>query len=159
MPDPGELAKRLEQAVLAAPAPAQAGGAPSAAPVARTVDWPGLIAQVEAAGQMRVGQVMHDWVRVVSLEPAELRYSLVAGYPGDPSGELRDALFKATGERWLVEQVALEGASSLREKAEAMAEQKDAVLRRDPLVEAAMAAFPGAEFIEDQAAQRKRNRA
>jgi DNA polymerase-3 subunit gamma/tau len=159
MPDPGELAKRLEQAVLSAPAPMQAGAAPGAAPVARTIDWPGLIAQVEAAGQMRVGQVMHDWVRVVSLEPGELRFSLMPGYPGDPSAELRDALFKATGERWLVEQVALEGASSLREKAAVLAEQKDAAIRRDPLVEAAMAAFPGAEFVEEQGTQRRHGRA
>ena len=68
--------------------------------------------------------------------------------------EVKDALLlKATGERWQVTLVTSEGAPSLRELTEARQQVEAEALRRDPLVEAAFAAFPGAEFItEDEVA-------
>ena len=39
---------------------------------------------------------------MISLEAGELIYTLVPGYPGDATAELRDALLRATGERWQV---------------------------------------------------------
>ena len=149
MPDPGTLAKKLEE-LAARPAPAvgaEAGAAPaaSAAP-----PWEALVEAVDRAGQLRVGQIMRDWVRVVALGHGELSYSLAPGYPGDPSPEIRDGLLKATGERWQVALSPSEGAPSLRELTEAIQQAEAAALRRDPLVEAAFAAFPGAEIIKEE---------
>ncbi len=42
-----------------------------------------------------------------------------------------------------------DGAPTLREAAEALKAEDDARLRRTPLVEAAFAAFPGAELVEE----------
>ena len=160
MPDPGELVKRLEAAAAAAPMAASAGTSSSAPAAPAALAWTDVVAQVEASGQLRVSQIMQDWVRVVSLTPGELHYALAPGFAGDPAPDLRDALLKATGERWTVERGAGEGAPALRELADAAAAAKDAAMRRDPLVEAALAAFPGARFVEDEPEGRDwRNRA
>ncbi len=147
MPDPGQLAKQLEE-LASRPAPAAGlGGAASEAPQARAApQWQALVEAVERGGQLRVGQIMRDWVRVASLSTGELLFTLAPGYSGDPSAELRDALLKATGERWRVERVEAEGAPSLRELAEAAKAGEAEALRRDPLVEAAFAAFPDARI-------------
>jgi len=162
MPDPGQLAKRLEEmasrpAVAASTAQASGDGAapqaqtaskPSPAP-APAPDWAALVAQVDRAGKLQVAQIMRDWVRVIALGPGTLTYALAPGYPGDPGPELRDALLAVSGQRWQVERGAGEGAPSIREVEEALRVAEADALRRAPLVQAALAAFPQAEFVED----------
>jgi len=163
LPDPGTLVKRLEDiasrpASASAPAAsgAPAGGAVEAAPAPAPVaqagpDWKTLVRRVERSEQLRIAQIMHDWVRPVSVADAVLCYELVPGYPGDPTSEVRDALLRATGERWEVNRQADGGKPSLREEVEADKARAAEELRRSPLVEAAFAAFPGAEFVSDDA--------
>jgi DNA polymerase-3 subunit gamma/tau len=98
---------------------------------------------------LRVANTMRDWIRVIELAPGRLVYALAPGMNDDPVAELRDALLKATGERWQVERGTGEGAPALREQAEAARSAEAERVRRDPLVEAAFAAFPAAEFVED----------
>jgi DNA polymerase-3 subunit gamma/tau len=148
MPDPGTLAKQLGELAASAPAPASNGSAGSEAPKA-ALDWTGLCDSVDRAGMLRVAQVMRDWVRVIELAPGRLVYSLAPGLSGDPAAELRDALLKATGERWQVELGTGEGVPTLREQAEAQKAAESERVRREPLVEAALAAFPDAEFVEE----------
>ena len=147
MRDPWALAKMLEGR-------AEKGGGTSSVPPppadgpAASLDWSDLVRQVENSGQLRVAQLMHDWVRVVSLEPGKLSYSLAEGLADDPAAELRDALGKVTGERWQVDRVPLEGAPSLRERAETRKAAEEAEIREAPLVKATLAAFPEAELVE-----------
>ncbi|MFZ5744415.1 MAG: DNA polymerase III subunit gamma/tau [Pseudomonadota bacterium] len=149
LPDPGTLAKHFESALANAPR-VESGAAPAqaATPVA-SLGWEQLIETVDRSGQLRVAQVMRDWVRVITLEPGELIYAVAPGYPGDLGPELRDALLRATGERWTVQRGEGEGTPTLREQAEAQKAAEDEAVRRHPLVEAAFAAFPQAEIIED----------
>jgi DNA polymerase III subunit gamma/tau len=152
LPDPGTLVKRLEglAAVTHASPPAASGDGTSAgASSAPTADWAALVEQVDRAGELRVAQVMHDWIRVIALEPGSLTYAVAQGFGGDPGPDLRDALLKATGERWTVVRGESEGAPSLREAVEARRAAADAERRRHPLVEAALEAFPDAEFVTD----------
>ena len=151
LPDPGSLAKLLVDAASRGPAPVQHGDAARSpdSSVPEAADWTALIAQVDQSGQLRLAQVMHDWVRVASIVPGELTYALVPGYPGDPSAELRDALLRATGERWQVSRIEGEAKPALRELVEAARDDARAALLRDPLVEAAFAAFPKAELIDE----------
>jgi DNA polymerase-3 subunit gamma/tau len=93
---------------------------------------------------------MHDWVRVVALTTGELKYAVVPGFSGDPTADMREALQKATGERWTVEQAEGEGVPSLRELADAIRADAQAALRRAPLVAAVLDAFPAAEFITEE---------
>jgi DNA polymerase-3 subunit gamma/tau len=153
MPDPGTLVRKLEdmaasprhgatseQAGIAQPAPAE----PSALP------WQALVERIEHSGQLRAAQIMHDWIRPVTVKSGVLAYALVPGYSGDPGPDLREALFNATGERWTVERLEGEGEPSLREQADARRAAAQAELRRSPLVAAVLEAFPGAEFVAEE---------
>jgi DNA polymerase-3 subunit gamma/tau len=150
LPDPGALAKRLGE--LAASGAAVSNGAGGGTGPAAALDWRELCGQVERAGMLRVASLMRDWVRVIELTPGRLVYSLAPGMADDPAAELRDALLKATGERWQAERGEGEGVPSLREQAEAAKASEAERIRRAPLVEAALAAFPEAEFVEEDAA-------
>ena len=153
LPDPGSLAKQLEDLAARGPVAAAPDAAPAQAetPAPTGMDWPALINTVDQSGQLRLAQVMHDWVRVAALIPGELTYALAPGYSGDPTAELRDALLRATGERWQVTRIEGEAAPALRETAEAAAEEARKAVLRDPLVEAALAAFPEAELLDASA--------
>jgi DNA polymerase-3 subunit gamma/tau len=147
LPDPGALAKQLGE--LAASGAGQANGAGGSAGPSAALDWRELCDKVERAGMLRVAGLMRDWVRVIELTAGRLVYSLSPGMTDDPAAELRDALLKATGERWQVERGEGEGVPSLREQADAAKASEAERIRRAPLVEAALAAFPEAEFVED----------
>jgi DNA polymerase III subunit gamma/tau len=153
MPDPGKLARRIEELAasgLAAAPAAEVAVAPAAhAPVAAapSQDWAALVDQVDAAGQLRVAQMMRDRVRVIDLGPDRLVYQPADNFPDDPAPDMREALFKVTGKRWLIERGSGEAQPSLREADEAAAAAEDARIRSDPLVMAAFEAFPDAELI------------
>ncbi len=161
MPDPGSLLKKLGDLALqparqgaASGAVDAGGGAPSA--LQADANWKRLVAQVEDKAPM-AGGTMRNWVRPIELAPGLLRYALAGGYSGDPSAELAKGLQSVTGERWSVElrtgEAALgESAPCLRERAEAEQQVQHAALLKSPLVEAAFAAFPGAELIVDELA-------
>ena len=155
MPDPGKLAQRIEElarsGITAAPAPAAGGdGTAQSAPSAYkpALDWAALVERVDAAGQLRVAQIMRDRVRVIELAPERLIYEQADNFPDDPAPDIREALFKVTGKRWLVERGTGAAELSLREAAEVEANAAAARIRADPLVKAAFEAFPDAEVIE-----------
>jgi DNA polymerase-3 subunit gamma/tau len=155
MPDPGTLAKTLEtmaaNGVGSAPAaPNGSAGATAAAPLPVSLDsWQRLVERVDQSGALRVAQVMRDWLRPIELAPGKLVYALVPGFGDDPAPEVRDALLKATGERWQVGAGEGEALPSLREQAEAAQAAADQRIRSAPLVEAAFAAFPDAELVDE----------
>ena len=159
MPDPGALMRRIEELAKGgvAAAPAVPGDAPAPEPTApvaagAALDWASLVEQVDAAGQLRVAQIMRDRVRVIALSPEKLVYQLADTFPEDPAPDIRDALFKLTGKRWLVERGTGEAQLSLREAADAEAKAREERIRSDPLVQAALAAFPDAEILGPPAA-------
>ncbi|MCJ2185978.1 DNA polymerase III subunit gamma/tau [Novosphingobium beihaiensis] len=155
MPDPGSLVKKLEELAARAPAaaPAAEGGAPAAgAPSATALvapRWEALVDDVEHYGQPVAANVMRMQVRVVELTPGVLRYAQPPGFKEDISGQLRNALQEATGERWQVERVNAEGTPTLVEQVEAKTVADRQAMHTSPLVAATLAAFPGAELIED----------
>jgi DNA polymerase-3 subunit gamma/tau len=150
LPDPGTLARKIEELAASGAIAAPSAAAPAAQPApSGASDWAALVKRVEESGQLRLAQVMHDWVRVADFKPGELSYALVPGYPGDPGAELRDALLRATGERWQVTRIEGDAQPSLRETEEAKREASRAATLADPMVEAAFAAFPGAELIDE----------
>ena len=164
LPDPGQLAKRLEELAARGPVatPAGADGSAGSAPTADTapaprLDWAALVDAVDHSGQLVVAGTMRDWVRVVELGDDVLRFQLAPGFTADVVPEIRDALLKATGQRWLVERVPVDANSppqpSLRELAEVEATAAEAALRADPLVKAAFAHFPEAELIDEAKAR------
>jgi DNA polymerase-3 subunit gamma/tau len=150
MPDPEKLAKQLED-LAARPGPAAPAGAPDAPPPAQdSPPWEALVARVERSGQLALADTMRMQVRVIALADGKLVYVQPPGFNEDIATELRDGLLKATGARWQVERGEGEGAPTLYECGEAAKGAAEDAVRRAPLVEAAFAAFPGAEFVNEE---------
>jgi DNA polymerase-3 subunit gamma/tau len=153
MPDPGSLAKTLEtlaaNGIAVAPAAVQQGNGTAASAPLSLEHWQRLVERVDQSGALRVAQVMRDWLRVIELGPGKLLYEVAPGFGEDPAVELRDALLKATGERWQVGAGTGASLPTLREQADAAKAAEDARIRSAPLVEAAFEAFPGAELVDD----------
>jgi DNA polymerase-3 subunit gamma/tau len=152
LPDPGTLARTLETlAASGASAAPQGGGraAPSDPGPVSLENWRRLVERVDQSGALRVAQVMRDWLRVIELGSGKLVYEVAPGLGDDPAPELRDALFRATGERWQVGAGAGPSLPTLREQADSARAAEDARVRGAPLVEAAFAAFPDAELVDE----------
>ena len=158
MPDPGALARKLDEIAVngvAAAVPGATGGG-DAAPAAQVLggdparNWEALVEAVERCGLLLLGSKMRLQVRIVALEPGRIAYALASGFTQDLGPELRDGLLQATGQRWETELRPDGGMPSLSEQDNARVAEAQAAVRRDPLVEAAFAAFPGAELVEDE---------
>jgi DNA polymerase-3 subunit gamma/tau len=153
LPDPGMLAKTLEdiaaRAGSVAPAPPVDSPDPAPAPASR-YDWAGLVRDIEQnLGQLHLATRLKMQVRPIAVEDGRLVYSAVEGFGEDLAPELKQALLELTGKRWQVELRAGGGEPSLFERERAAKAEADAKLRAHPLVEAAFAAFPEAELVED----------
>lgn len=158
MPDPGALARKLDEIAVngvEAAVPGATGGG-YAAPTAQALggdparNWEALVEAVERCGLLLLGSKMRLQVRIVALEPGRIAYALASGFTQDLGPELRDGLLQATGQRWETELRPDGGMPSLSEHYNARVAEAQAAVRRDPLVEAAFAAFPGAELVEDE---------
>lgn len=163
LPDPGTLARQLEdiaRSAAANPAPSAAnGGEGSPAPTAPSAhSWEELVERVESRNRHRIAAIMRMQLRVVDLGAASLRFSRDPRYTDPILPDLREALFDATGTKWQVDECAEGGVPSLIEQEEAAREAERERIRQAPLVQAALAAFPGAEFVEpDDAPRGERN--
>ncbi|MEW9853844.1 DNA polymerase III subunit gamma/tau [Novosphingobium sp. M1R2S20] len=158
LPDPGMLARKLEE-IAARPASPQVpstqagdepiGGGGSPASGHSTVSWDALVEEVEHVIGLGMASTMRMQVRVVDLAAGLLRYTQPPEFKEDITSLLRSALAKTTGEAWQVEKVTSEGAPTLVEREEQKKKADEDAVRSAPLVAATLAAFPEAELIED----------
>lgn len=151
MPDPGELAKMLEQGFRApqtqagvATAPAAAADAPADGLPASFTD---LLMQLEGP-HPALESTLRDVMRVVEYAPPLLAYQLSGIVVPGFEAELRDALARVTGTRWNLElRENAQAAPSMLEVEKAAAEAETRTIMESPLVKAAFAAFPDAELL------------
>ncbi|WP_435303377.1 DNA polymerase III subunit gamma/tau [Novosphingobium humi] len=152
MPDPGQLVKKLEglaaQAV-AMPAPAPGEPAPAPAPATPAMDWRQLVEHVEHYS-IPMGAMMRGQVRVVELSPARLVFEQAPGFAMNIVDDLRKILREATGDLWEVEQRSEGGQPTLMEVEAKAREAQVSQRQQSPLMQAALAAFPGAQDITDE---------
>jgi DNA polymerase-3 subunit gamma/tau len=87
-------------------------------------------------------------VRLVRFEDGTLEIALEAGARKTLIGELSKKLADWTGRRWMVAVSAQAGSPSLRAQAEMRKVEMKDVVRGDPLVQAVMERFPGAEIVD-----------
>ena len=106
-----------------------------------------LIALAAEKRDLAIKSALERDIRLVRFEEGRLEIGLEASAPKTLTGELSRKLGAWTGKRWMVIVSAEQGAPSLRAQAEMRkAELKDGV-RGDPLVQAVLARFPGAEIV------------
>jgi DNA polymerase-3 subunit gamma/tau len=157
LPDPGELARRLQSggegdtnrpanvASLSPSAPP-----PPAPEPADTLpaDFAGLVGMLEAAGEHALAARLTHHASVVRYAAPELVLSGARPLSPDLLKELAEALRRVTDRTWRVAVEDARGASTLREQAKAAEEAERRAVLDSPLVKAAFDAFPEAELVE-----------
>jgi DNA polymerase-3 subunit gamma/tau len=134
---------------MPAPAPAPTETLSAEAAETRAVkSFEDLIGLAVEKRDLSIKSALERDVRLVRFEDGTLEIALEAGARKTLIGELSKKLADWTGRRWMVAVSAEAGSPSLRAQAEMRkAEMKDGV-RGDPLVQAVMERFPGAEIVE-----------
>jgi DNA polymerase-3 subunit gamma/tau len=154
-----EMAPRGSRgAPLAAASPVtMSAAAPAEQPAAqageiRTVaSFEDLIALAAEKRDLAIKSALERDVRLVRFEDGKLEVALESGAAKTLIGELSRKLAAWTGKRWMVAVSAEAGSPSIRAQAEMRkAEMKDGV-RADPLVQAVLERFPGAEIVDVRA--------
>jgi DNA polymerase-3 subunit gamma/tau len=157
MPDPGKLADTLrELAASGAGSHSQPAG-DRTAQAAPALGWAELVDRIEQSGALHLANRLRMQVRIVALEPGRLVFTQAQGFDEDLAPELRAALVAVTNRRWAVEKGAGDGLPTIVEQEQAHRSAQDAAMREHELVKAALAAFPGAEFVEEDEAPRGRS--
>jgi DNA polymerase-3 subunit gamma/tau len=171
LPTPGDLVRRLTEAGAAsgggAPAPsgppggglrAIAGGgmvaaaAPAAAPA--VAPQPGTWRDVVALTSGRDPR-LHGELRIfghpVRVAPGRIEFRPAEGAPRDLSSRLAAFLLQATGQRWTISLASSGGEPTLAQQGRTAEQDRLALARTHPLVQAVLAAFPGAtiETVRD----------
>ncbi|WP_371815731.1 DNA polymerase III subunit gamma/tau [Novosphingobium sp. SG751A] len=150
MPDPGQLVKKLEGlAAQAVAMPAPAPGENGPAPAAPAMNWRELVEHVEHYS-IPMGAMMRGQVRVVELSPARLVFEQAPGFAMNIVEDLRKILREVTGDLWEVEQRREGGEPTLMELEAKAREAQVSQRQQSPLMQAALAAFPGAQDITDE---------
>jgi DNA polymerase III subunit gamma/tau len=107
-----------------------------------------LIALAAEKRDLSTKSALERDVRLVAFEDGKLELALEPSARKTLVGEISKKLSQWTGRRWMVVVSAEAGMPSLRAQAEARkTELKDGV-RSDPLVQAVLARFPGAEIVD-----------
>jgi DNA polymerase-3 subunit gamma/tau len=156
LPDPGELARRLQSgettAATAAPVPTSAPTqpAPSAGPSLPTYPetFEALVRLVDKASPL-LGQQLHDFVGLVRYAPPELALRPIKPVPGDFARQLAGVLKTATDSPWDVEMSDAPSEPSLLQQEQAAAEAARNEILNAPMVAAVRSVFPNAELIEE----------
>ena len=101
---------------------------------------------------MLAAQLLQD-VHLVRFEPGRIEFRPGPHAPETLAKRLTKHLGEWTGERWIVSVSQAEGEPTLAEQQRALEEAKRAELLADPLVKAALEAFPGAKIVARRDAQ------
>jgi len=157
LPDPGELARKLQsgEAISAAPsAPAAsqvpAPTAPSAEPplLAFPETFEVLVGRVDKASPL-LGQQLHDFVGLVRYAPPQLALRPIKPLPGEFARQLAAVLKTLTNSVWEVELSDAPSEPSLLQQEQAAAQAARDEILNAPMVAQVRSVFPDAELIED----------
>jgi DNA polymerase-3 subunit gamma/tau len=139
----GPAAARSEPSMSAAPATAAA----PAAPRANLQSFADIIALARENREVRLVYALEHWVHLVRFERGRLELRLDPASPPALPGELSDKLAKWAGERWVVSVSSAAGEATIAQQNDAHDQARRASAAQDPLLKAAMAAFPGAKIV------------
>jgi DNA polymerase-3 subunit gamma/tau len=173
LPTPGDLVRRLTEAGAAAPSPGAApppsggglravvnGSPPVAAAVApaqpavapQPGSWREVVALMAGRDPLLHAQMVHD-VHPVRVAPGRIELRPGPQAPRDLAQRLVTKLQEVTGARWAVSLVNEGGAATLAQQGRTAEQDRLTLARAHPLVQAVLAAFPGAtiETVRDAA--------
>jgi DNA polymerase-3 subunit gamma/tau len=125
-----------------------ARSAESAAPTRAINTFEELVALAAEKRDVAMKSALERDVRLVRFEDGRLEIALEASAAKSLVNDLSKKLADWTGRRWMIAVSAEAGAASLRAQAEARKAELKNDVRSDPLVQAVLARFPGAEIVE-----------
>ncbi len=137
----GPQAARTEPTMSAAPQAVQA------APRVTLQNFADMVALARENREVRLVYALEHWVHLVRFEPKRLELRLDPAAPPALPGELSDKLARWTGERWVVTVSSAQGEATIAQQKETEDQARRASAAQDPLLKAAMAAFPGAKIV------------
>ena len=154
LPDPGELARRLQAgenvaAVAAAPPstpPAAEGQSPL---LALPKDFPALIGLLADNGKPHLAQQLHDYAGLISYAPPRLVLKPIKPLPGEFARDMAATLKRLTDTVWDVELSDAPSEPSLLQQEQAAAQAARDEILNAPMVTAVRSVFPDAELIEE----------
>ena len=156
LPDPGELARKLQAGEAFAPAPAAAAAA-APAPAAPAAEPPllafpetfeALVARVDKASPL-LGQQLHDFVGLVRYAPPQIALRPIKPLPGEFARQLAVVLKTLTNGVWDVELSDAPSEPSLLQQEQAAAQAARDEILNAPMVAQVRSVFPDAELIEE----------
>jgi DNA polymerase-3 subunit gamma/tau len=144
---PGASVAAARSAVARAPAPAAVEPikAPPPVAIARFED---LIALASRMRDLAVKTALERDIRLVHFEDGRLEIALEPGASRTLVNDLSRKLAEWTGRRWMIAVSAESGAPTMRSQAKAQQAELMLGLRADPLVQAVLTRFPGAEIVD-----------
>jgi DNA polymerase III subunit gamma/tau len=114
---------------------------PQSAPEFRT--YQDVISHAKSQRDIRLAHMLESGLRLVHFEKGRIEVNVVDG-DNSVAGLLAERLKQWTGERWLVSISKAQGAPTLRDQRQTRQDELRAEVSKDPLVKAALEAFPGA---------------
>jgi DNA polymerase-3 subunit gamma/tau len=120
----------------------------SSSPVRALGSFMELVALAAEKRDLSIKSALERDVRLVRFEDGKLEIALETSAPKTLVGELSKKLNDWTGRRWMVAVSAEPGAPSLRAQAEARKAELKEDVQGDPLVQAVLKRFPGAEIVD-----------
>ncbi|MCA1748384.1 MAG: DNA polymerase III subunit gamma/tau [Sphingomonadales bacterium] len=151
LPDPGELARKLEGVDLSAAPPKAANGAPKSGgdkPDGAPTSFAALIAALEASGNHILAVRLHDQVGLIRYAPPELVVKPLQPIEQEEVRDIAASLKALTGGHWSVSLGDGDAEPSLREQEQQAERNARRAVLDTPVVKAAMEAFPEAELLD-----------
>jgi DNA polymerase-3 subunit gamma/tau len=171
MPTPGDLVRRLTEGGAAAgagtaPPPGPPGGglravagggavaaaapAPAPAVAPQPGNWRDVVALTSGRDPKLHGE-LRIFAHPVRVAPGRIEFRPAEGAPRDLSPRLAAFLLSATGMRWTISVASSGGEPTLAEQGKTAEQDRLALARTHPLVQAVLSAFPGAtiETVRD----------
>jgi len=155
LPDPGELARKLQAgepfvpaAGAAATALAPAAPVPEPPMLALPETFEALVARIDKVSPL-LGQQLHDFVGLVRYAPPQIALRPVKPLPGEFARQLAAMLKTLTNSVWDVELSDAPSEPSLLQQEQAAAQAARDEILNAPMVAQVRSVFPDAELIEE----------
>jgi DNA polymerase-3 subunit gamma/tau len=120
---------------------------PAAAPTLGVANFPALIALAGEKRDILMKTALERDVRLVRFEDGKLEIALEPSARKTIVQDLQRKISEWTGRRWMVVVSSEPGAPTVNSQAAAKRSELEQGVRADPLVQAVLARFPGAEIV------------
>jgi hypothetical protein len=120
---------------------------PAAAPTLAVANFPALIALANEKRDILMKSALERDVRLVRFEDGKLEIALEPSARKTIVQDLQRKISEWTGRRWMVVVSSEAGAPTVNSQAAAKRSELEQGVRADPLVQAVLARFPGAEIV------------